>query len=87
MRQAWQMGADFSPMGAAPNVRLDNAFHDAAISLDEEGTEAAAATAFTGIDTSAPPPPIPVVFDRPFVFFIRDVQTNALLFVGHYANP
>jgi serpin B len=40
-----------------------------------------------GVAVSAPPPPIPVTFDRPFVFFIRDVQTNALLFVGHYANP
>jgi serine protease inhibitor len=27
------------------------------------------------------------VLDHPFVFFVRDVQTNALLFVGHYANP
>jgi serine protease inhibitor len=34
-----------------------------------------------------PPPPIPVVFDHPFVFFIRDVQSNALLFVGHFAKP
>lgn len=87
MLQAWQRGADFSPMGAAPNVFLSNAFHDATISIDEEGTEAAAATAFVGIDESEPPPPIPVSFDRPFVFFIRDVETNALLFVGHYANP
>lgn len=87
MQGAWMLGADFSPMGAAPNVFLSNAFHDATISIDEEGTEAAAATAFTGVDTSAPPPPIPVSFDHPFVFFIRDRETNALLFVGHYANP
>ena len=55
--------------------------------LDEEGTEAAAATAFVAVATSVPPTPTPVVFDHPFVFFIRDRETNALLFVGHFANP
>ncbi len=86
MLQAFEEGrANFSAMEA--NVFISNAFHDAIISIDEEGTVAAAATAFVGGTTSVPPPPIPVIFDHPFVFFIRDVETNALLFVGHYANP
>jgi serpin B len=85
MQRAFTDGADFS--GIAAGVYLSDAFHDATLRIDEEGTEAAAATAFTAIDVSAPLAPIPVVFDHPFVFFIRDVQTNALLFVGHYANP
>ena len=85
MQAAFTDSADFS--GIAAGAYLSDAFHDAVITIDEEGTEAAAATAFTAVETSAPAAPIPVVFDHPFVFFIRDVQTNALLFVGHYANP
>jgi serpin B len=85
MQGAFEPGADFSAL--APNIYISDAFHDATISIDEEGTVAAAATAFVGVAVSAPPTPIPVVFDHPFVFFVRDIQTNALLFVGHYANP
>lgn len=55
--------------------------------LDERGTEAAAATVFLVRATSAPPPGTPLVFDHPFVFFIRDVETKATLFVGQYAVP
>jgi serpin B len=85
MLRAFEPGADFSPLGG--NVYISDAFHDATIKLDEEGTEAAAATAFVGTVTSVPPPPVPLVFDHPFVFFIRDIETNALLFVGHYVTP
>lgn len=86
MVQAFDPGsADFSALGAS--VHISDAFHDATISIDEEGTVAAAATAFVGVPISLPPPPIPVTFDHPFVFFVRDIETNALLFVGHYANP
>lgn len=85
MLRAFDPGADFSPLGGS--VYISDAFHDATIELDEEGTEAAAATAFVGSVTSAPPTPVPLVFDHPFVFFIRDIETNALLFVGHYVAP
>jgi serpin B len=85
MLQAFDLGADFSALGSPP-VYLSEAFHQATLALDEEGTEAAAATSF-GVSSAATPPPIKVVFDHPFVFFIRDVQTNALLFVGHFAGP
>jgi serpin B len=78
--------ADFSAL--SDGVYISDAFHDATISIDEEGTVAAAATAFVGVGVSAPiDPPIPVAFDHPFVFFVRDIETNALLFLGHYANP
>ena len=88
MRLAFTSGADLS--GAGENLYVSNAFHKATLLLDEEGTEAAAATAFVATPGSAPPeppPPIPVVFDHPFVFFIRDVPSNSLLFVGHVASP
>lgn len=86
MRTAFTEAADFSGLGS-PSVFISGAFHQATLKLDEEGTEAAAATAFVAVNTSVPPPPTPVVFDHPFVFFIRDVQSNALLFVGHFAKP
>lgn len=85
MQIAFTDGADLSGIG--PGLYLSGAFHNAALRLDEEGTEAAAATAFVAVGTSAPPAPIPVTFDHPFVFFIRDVPSNSLLFVGHFANP
>ena len=88
MQQPFTDKADFSRVGEG--VFISDAFHQATLTLDEDGTEAAAATAFVAVTVSAPaapPVPIPVVFDHPFVFFIRDIQTNALLFVGHFANP
>lgn len=85
MQTAFSDGADFS--GIAPSLALSGAYHQATISVDEDGTEAAAATAVVAVETSAPLNPITVSFDQPFVFFIRDVQTHAVLFVGHYSNP
>jgi serine protease inhibitor len=87
MRQAFdERAANFSGLSDS-QLFISDAFHKAVIAIDEEGTVAAAATALIARDTSAPPPPIPVSFDHPFVFFIRDVQTDAVLFVGHYAEP
>jgi serpin B len=87
MQQAFQPGAaDFSALSDA-DLFISAAFHEATIAIDEEGTVAAAATAFIGVAVSAPPPGVPVLLDHPFVFFIRDIQTNALLFVGHYSTP
>jgi serpin B len=87
MRQAFDpTSADFSALTDG-SIFISDAFHRATISIDEEGTVAAAATAFAGIGTSAANVIIPIVLDHPFVFFVRDVETNALLFVGHYANP
>jgi serpin B len=88
MQRAFTDKADFSRLG--DGVFISDALHQATLSLDEDGTEAAAATAFVVVPSSSsgnPPVPIPVVFDHPFVFFIRDIETNALLFVGHFASP
>jgi serpin B len=76
--------ADFTPI--RPDVYLSNAFHQAKLILDEEGTEAAAATAFVGVFTSVPPEPIAVNIDRPFLFMVRD-ETGAPLFIGQLGTP
>jgi serpin B len=78
--------ADFSGIDGTLNLFIDNVIHQAFISVDEAGTEAAAATAvvmsFTGI-----PNPLEVILDRPFIFMIRDNLTGAILFLGRVKNP
>lgn len=87
MIDAFEDGAaDFSPL-AQDHLWLGDAFHQTKVILDEEGTEAAAATAFIGVDESAGPEPIELTIDRAFVFFIRDIETGAVLFLGHYVGP
>ena len=55
--------------------------------MNEEGTEAAAATA-TVMEGGEPPAPPPVFrADHPFVFMIRDVRSGAILFVGRVVDP
>ena len=61
--------------------------HKAFVSVDEEGTEAAAATAVGMAAESAKPLPIRVTVDRPFIFLIRDRATDTILFVGRVAQP
>ena len=56
--------------------------HKAFVSVDEEGTEAAAATGIAVQQTSSKPEPIEVTVDMPFIFLIRDRATDAVLFVG-----
>jgi serpin B len=66
--------------------------HKAFVEVNEEGTEAAAATAGAGPATSAgrrsKPPPVPVFrADHPFLFAIRDRRSGAFLFLGRMADP
>ena len=83
--------ADFSGMDgrSCPGVCLliSDAFHKAFISVDEEGTEAAAATGVVVVLESGRPTPKKVIVDRPFIFLIRDRATDAILFVGRVENP
>jgi serpin B len=86
--------ADFSGM-AAPLTDEDRlfiarVFHQAFVRFDEEGTEAAAATAVVMGPAGAPPPPDPPVAvraDRPFLFLIRDIDNGAALFFGRCVAP
>jgi serpin B len=76
--------ADFSGMTGACELYIKEIVHKAFVSVDEAGTEAAAATAAVlGIESLAPS----VTIDRPFVFLIRDIETGAILFVGRVADP
>jgi len=61
--------------------------HKAFVSVDEAGTEAAAATAVVMVELAMPEEPVEVTVDRPFIFLIRDIETGAILFVGRVVNP
>ncbi|MCC6147337.1 MAG: serpin family protein [Anaerolineaceae bacterium] len=81
--------ADFSGMTGARDLFIGSVIHKAFIAVDENGTEAAAATAVLMVETSMPVPEEPVEFhfDRPFIFMIRDNQTGSILFIGRVLNP
>jgi serpin B len=58
------------------------------VAVDEEGTEAAAATAVIMGVTSAPAgEPITFTVDRPFIYLIRDGETGSILFLGRVLDP
>jgi serpin B len=78
--------ADFSGMTGDRSLSIGDVVHQSVIKVTEEGTEAAGATAVTFVVTSVPVTR-PVHVDRPFMFFIRDNQTGALLFMGHVVDP
>ena len=74
--------------GDLPCLVISNVVHKAFVSVDEEGTEAAAATGvITEKVVSGRPDPIRIMVDRPFIFLIRDRATDAILFVGRVENP
>lgn len=82
--------ADFSGLTGARDLFIDAAVHKAFVEVDEQGTEAAAATAVTMALTSMPgPQDEPIVFraDRPFLFGIVDEPSGTLLFLGRLADP
>jgi serpin B len=80
--------ADFSGMDGARDLYISHVLHKAFVSVDEEGTEAAAATAVIMSVTSAPADePITLTVDRPFIYLIRDGQTGSILFLGRVVNP
>ncbi|MFC1918902.1 serpin family protein, partial [Chloroflexota bacterium] len=57
------------------------------VSVDEAGTEAAAATAVIMRLTAAPGMPIKFTIDQPFIFIVRDIETGTILFAGRVVNP
>ena len=87
MSTAFSDGADFSGMTGSKELFISDVFHKAYVNVDEEGTEAAAATAVVMAVTSMPENPIELTVDRPFMFFIREHETNSILFIGRVVSP
>ena len=84
-------GADFSGIDGTTKLCISSVFHKAWVEVNEQGTEAAAATALIAATSSAAsePRPRPPVFraDHPFLFIIRQVRSGRILFMGRLSNP
>ena len=81
--------ADFSGISSEQDLYISAVIHKAFVDVNEQGTEAAAATAVAIAPTSALIPQEPVLFraDHPFVFLIRDNRSGSILFLGRVMNP
>jgi serpin B len=87
MKSAFGSGADFSGMNGKRNLFISAVQHEAFVRVDEKGTEAAAATA-VAMRKGGRPSNQPVLrVDRPFRFWIRDIKTGAILFMGRIVDP
>ncbi len=84
------VAADLSGISSADPLFISTVMHKAFINVNEEGTEAAAATGM-GVDSEALPTTVPFTptfrADRPFIYLIRDTKTGAVLFLGRVLNP
>jgi serpin B len=81
--------ADFSGLTTEEKLFISRVIHKAYVDVNENGTEAAAATAVI-VKESAPPPRYPAATfraDHPFVFLLRDTRTGSILFMGRVVNP
>lgn len=83
---AFSDAADFLGITRSDSLKISGAFHKTWIKVDEEGTEAAAATGIVMQTTSVRLVPS-FVADHPFLFLIRDTKTGAILFMGRLAEP
>ena len=88
MQDAFSSNADFSGINGKRDLFISAVIHKAYVEVNEEGTEAAAATGVVMRLTSIGPAPIPVFrADHPFMFLIRDNHSGSILFIGRVANP
>jgi len=89
MTDAFVLGlADLSGMDGTRDLFILDVVHKALVRVDEEGTEAAAATAVMVAGSEAPfDELIELTIDRPFIFLIRDINTGAILFLGRVLDP
>ena len=90
---AFSDSADFSGMTGEKDLKIDEAIHQAFVEVNEEGTEAAAATAISmipmSIDFGLPKEPKIPVFraDHSFIFLIQEKSTENILFMGRVVDP
>ena len=89
MKDAFAPGtADLSGMDGTRDLFISAVVHKAFVDVNEEGTEAAAATGVVVGVTSVAPHPTPVFrADHPFLFLIRENESGAILFIGRVMNP
>lgn len=88
MTDAFLRGADFSGMTGTRELFISAVIHEAYVDVNEEGTEAAAATGVVMRLTAALPNQVPVFrADHPFIFLIHDKASGGILFLGRVMDP
>ena len=88
MRLAFTNDADFSGISGDQSLYVSTIAQKAFIDVNEQGTEASAATIAVVRPKSAPgEEPLQITIDRPYIFQIRDTATGAILFMGTVVQP
>jgi serpin B len=88
MPTAFTDDADFTGFTVEEPLKISEVLHEAFVAVDEDGTEAAAATAVVmARGAGIPAPPVPFVVDRPFLFAIHTAADGDPLFVGRVIDP
>jgi serpin B len=78
--------ADLSGVADIERLYISHVVHQANVTVDETGTEAAAATAAVGVREKGAPP-VTLTVDRPFIYLIQDDATGEILFLGRVLEP
>lgn len=86
MPKAFHKAAEFDLFNETLPINIDEVYHQAVVTVDEKGTEAAAATAIVGMYVGMSYP-IEFTADHPFIFMIKDNKTDAILFLGQVNKP
>lgn len=86
MGVAFTQNADFSGIDGKKDLLIQDVLHKAFVAVDEQGTEAAAATAVI-VGTTSMPVTVDMTVDHPFIFLIRDISTGSIIFLGRVVNP
>jgi serpin B len=87
MIDAFSEDADFSGINGERSLFVSDVIHKGFVAVDEEGTEAAAATAMTASTTASISETVRFTVDRPFIFLICDGVTETILFIGRVMDP
>ena len=87
MPTAFSAGADFSGMTGTRALAISDVVHQAFVDINEEGTEAAAATAVVMVKTALARQSSVLRVDHPFLFLIRENQSGSILFLGRVIDP
>ncbi len=83
-----QFRANFTGMADPSNIWIGRVIHKAFLEIDEEGTEAAAATVVEMLESAVPVPGHPTIFvNRPYIFAIRENHSGTILFIGKIIEP
>ena len=87
IKDAFNSSADFTGITESERLYISNVIHKAKIIVDEEGTEAAAATAVIMRKTSVMLESVEFKANRPFIYILRNNETNCIYFMGKVVNP